>query len=161
MLGKKRLVSFVCIFLIICVLLALSGNDQGSDFKPDRSHESPIEDTPDFKGSLNQQTKVNRPEPVGNTTKVNAAFVMLCRESDLSDVLSSLRGLESRFNQKFKYPYVFINNDNFSDNFKQRVKEAISTTAARYLGISFLDQPNARSRKTQGNGGQGDYLRWL
>ncbi|GAA5860317.1 hypothetical protein JCM1840_002860 [Sporobolomyces johnsonii] len=38
----------------------------------------------------------------------NAAIVLLIRESDLDELLPTLRNFEARFNAHFRYPYVFI-----------------------------------------------------
>ncbi|GAW05114.1 glycosyltransferase family 15 protein [Lentinula edodes] len=55
----------------------------------------------------------------------NATFVMLVRNSDLDGTISSVRALEDRFNSKFGYPYVFLNNEPFTDEFKRRVSVLI------------------------------------
>jgi len=53
--------------------------------------------------------------------KANAAIVMLARNGDLSGVISSMKQQEDRFNKKFNYPYVFLNEEPFSAEFKKRV----------------------------------------
>jgi alpha 1,2-mannosyltransferase len=50
--------------------------------------------------------------------KANAAFVFLARNSDLAGVLQSMRHMEDRFNKKFNYPYVFLNDVPFDKKFK-------------------------------------------
>lgn len=63
--------------------------------------------------------------PSDNTThpgrRANAVIVMLARNSDLPGVVSSMKQLEDRFNKKFRYPYVFLNEEDFSDEFKDRI----------------------------------------
>jgi alpha 1,2-mannosyltransferase len=44
---------------------------------------------------------------------------MLVRNSDLSGIMSSMRQIEDRFNRKFQYPYVFLNDEAFTQNFKE------------------------------------------
>jgi alpha 1,2-mannosyltransferase len=51
--------------------------------------------------------------------KANAAFVILARNGDLSGVLNSMKQMEDRFNKKFGYPYVFLNEEPFTDEFKK------------------------------------------
>ena len=63
------------------------------------------------------------------TRKANAAIVILCRNSDLDGLKQSLTQFEDRFNKKFKYPYVFLNEVEFTAEFKAGVKELISTSA--------------------------------
>lgn len=66
--------------------------------------------------------------------KANAAIVMLARNSDLKGILVSMKQMEDRFNKKFRYPYVFLNEEPFSDQFKTCVDCLISVASAdRYL----------------------------
>jgi alpha 1,2-mannosyltransferase len=53
--------------------------------------------------------------------KANASFVMLVRNSDLSGIMSSMKQIEDRFNRKFQYPYVFLNDEPFTQDFKECV----------------------------------------
>ncbi|KAI8147147.1 nucleotide-diphospho-sugar transferase [Fennellomyces sp. T-0311] len=50
--------------------------------------------------------------------RVKAAFVILARNSDLNGVRFAIRQVEDRFNRKFNYPYVFLNEQDFSNEFK-------------------------------------------
>jgi alpha 1,2-mannosyltransferase len=40
--------------------------------------------------------------PAKNTTRANAAFVILARNSDLWGIMASIRQMEDRFNRKYK-----------------------------------------------------------
>lgn len=40
------------------------------------------------------------------------------RNSDLNGVISSMKQMEDRFNKKFQYPYVFLNDQPFEEAFK-------------------------------------------
>ncbi|KAF4579014.1 glycosyltransferase 15 family protein [Pleurotus pulmonarius] len=55
--------------------------------------------------------------------KANATFVILARNSDLAGISSSMKQMEDRFNKKYQYPYVFLNEQEFSEEFKSRVTE--------------------------------------
>ncbi|PSR74154.1 hypothetical protein PHLCEN_2v10110 [Hermanssonia centrifuga] len=61
------------------------------------------------------------PSPQGR--KANATFVLLARNSDLNGIAMSMKQMEDRFNKKFQYPYVFLNEEPFSEEFKSRVSE--------------------------------------
>ncbi|KAF8333999.1 glycosyltransferase family 15 protein, partial [Cantharellus anzutake] len=61
------------------------------------------------------------------TRKANAAFVVLARNSDLPGILESIKQMEDRFNKKFQYPYVFLNEEDFSEDFKQWTTEITSS----------------------------------
>ncbi|CAK5277686.1 unnamed protein product [Mycena citricolor] len=53
--------------------------------------------------------------------KANAAFVILARNGDLNGIVTSVKQMEDRFNKKFNYPYVFLNDEPFNDAFKKRI----------------------------------------
>ncbi|KAE9396066.1 glycosyltransferase family 15 protein [Gymnopus androsaceus JB14] len=55
--------------------------------------------------------------------RANAAIVMLARNSDLNGIVVSMKQMEDRFNKKFRYPYVFLNEEEFSESFKSRITE--------------------------------------
>ena len=46
-------------------------------------------------------------------------IVSLARNTDLEGVVSSMEQMEDRFNKKFQYPYVFLNDVPFDDTFKK------------------------------------------
>lgn len=55
------------------------------------------------------------------TRKANATLLMLARNSDIDNAIRSVRRLEDRFNRKYKYPWTFLNEVPFSDDFKKRI----------------------------------------
>ena len=57
----------------------------------------------------------------GKLGKANAAFVMLCRNSEIEGVLNSIQSMERHFNQWYNYPWIFLNNDEFTEEFKAAV----------------------------------------
>ncbi|KAG9048688.1 alpha 1,2-mannosyltransferase 2.4.1 [Tulasnella sp. UAMH 9824] len=74
----------------------------------------------------------HRDAPLKNLTqprKANAAFVILARNQDLNGVLDSIQQNEDRFNKKFGYPYVFLNDEPYEPDFIKYTSEVISTTA--------------------------------
>ncbi|KAJ1662153.1 hypothetical protein IW140_003442 [Coemansia sp. RSA 1813] len=58
--------------------------------------------------------------------RASAAFVILTRNKDLKGLRETLAQLEDRFNRRYNYPYVFLNNEPFSDDFKERIKSVVS-----------------------------------
>lgn len=54
-----------------------------------------------------------------SSSPVKAAFVILARNSDLHGIRSSIRQVEDRFNYRFNYPYVFLNEQEFTQEFKE------------------------------------------
>ncbi|KAJ7663939.1 glycosyltransferase family 15 protein [Mycena polygramma] len=56
------------------------------------------------------------------TRKASAAIVMLARNGDINGVVQTVTEFEAKFNHKFEYPYVFLNEEPFSDEFKRAVR---------------------------------------
>ncbi|KAJ1986428.1 hypothetical protein H4R33_003363 [Dimargaris cristalligena] len=57
--------------------------------------------------------------PPYTARRAKACFVILVRNDDLHSMRATLRQLEDRFNHKYNYPYVFLNNEEFTDHFKE------------------------------------------
>ncbi|KAF7313992.1 Glycosyltransferase family 15 protein [Mycena chlorophos] len=70
------------------------------------------------------------PEKYYNTKyRANAVIIMLARNSDVDGAESSITQLEARFNAQFGYPYVFLNDVPFTEEFKRRMRAVVSTSA--------------------------------
>lgn len=65
--------------------------------------------------------------------RANAAFVILCRNTDLTRIIGSIREIEDRFNRRYNYPYVLLNEVEFNDDFKKRV--SVLTSAKMEFGL--------------------------
>ena len=63
-------------------------------------------------------------------------MVMLARNSDTDNAVQSVRRIQDRFNSKFKYPWVFLNEEPFTDEFKSCVSASCSP---RVSPDTFLD----------------------
>lgn len=61
--------------------------------------------------------------PNVDAPRANASFVMLARNSELDDVVKSMKSMERRFNQWFNYPWVFLNDVEFDEKFKETVQK--------------------------------------
>ncbi|KAK7206871.1 putative alpha-1,2-mannosyltransferase [Myxozyma melibiosi] len=51
--------------------------------------------------------------------KQNATLVMLVRNFEIDDALSSMRQIEDRFNRRFRYTWTFLNDEEFTEEFIQ------------------------------------------
>lgn len=51
--------------------------------------------------------------------RANATLVMLVRNSEANDAAVAIRQLEDRFNNRYHYPWVFLNDEPFDENFIQ------------------------------------------
>ena len=51
----------------------------------------------------------------------NATLLMLTNSWEMDGALRVVSEVEERFNRKFNYPWIFLNDEPFSDEFKQYV----------------------------------------
>lgn len=58
--------------------------------------------------------------------RANATFVLLCRNNDLSGVISSIQQMEDRFNRNYNYPWVLLNEEPFTEEFKRCGESIVS-----------------------------------
>jgi alpha 1,2-mannosyltransferase len=63
--------------------------------------------------------------------RANATFVTLARNQDIWEIAKSIRHVEDRFNRKFHYDWVFLNDKPFDDNFK-KVTTALVSGKTKY-----------------------------
>ena len=78
------------------------------------------------------EAEVPSDEPIQEGT-ANAVMLMLARNSELEGAVSSVRQLEEKFNRRYHYPWVFLNEEPFTDEFKQWVQFSYF----RYPGVNF------------------------
>ncbi|KAI8880642.1 glycosyltransferase family 15 protein [Backusella circina FSU 941] len=65
--------------------------------------------------------------------RVKAGFVVLVRNNELYQLRSSMRYLEDRFNKKYNYPWIFLNEEPFTEEFKNMT--AMMTNAQVHYGL--------------------------
>ena len=83
--------------------------------------------------------------------RMNATFVTLARNSDVWEIARSIRQVEDRFNRRYNYDWVFLNDADFDDTFKS-VTTALTSGHAKYGKIGtehwgfpdFIDQDKAQ-----------------
>jgi len=63
------------------------------------------------------------------SARANATFVTLARNSDIWSLARSVRDVEDRFNSKHHYDWVFLNDHEFTDEFKRVISNLVSGTA--------------------------------
>ncbi|KAJ1908417.1 hypothetical protein LPJ81_000126 [Coemansia sp. IMI 209127] len=69
-------------------------------------------------------------DPSGSPRPVNAALVALVRNSDLHGMRMAIRQIEDRFNSRHNYPYIFVNDVEFTDEFKRGVQDLTSANVS-------------------------------
>lgn len=55
----------------------------------------------------------------------NAVILILCRNDELNGIIKSISSFEEQFNKRHKYPYVFLNDKEFTAEFKRRIEESV------------------------------------
>lgn len=69
------------------------------------------------------------PEEELSKPRANAAFVVLARNKEIDGVIQSVKSIERHFNRWFKYPYVFLNDGEFEQSFKDTITNYTSAPA--------------------------------
>lgn len=72
-------------------------------------------------------------EPDTSKPRANGAFVVLARNKELDGVIQSIKSIERHFNRWYHYPYVFLNDGEFNQTFKDVV--ANHTSAPVEYGV--------------------------
>ncbi|RLV84579.1 Glycolipid 2-alpha-mannosyltransferase 1 [Meyerozyma sp. JA9] len=77
---------------------------------------------------VNQGVQQSKAAP-NKGEKVKATFVSLARNSDLHSLAGSIRSVEDRFNHQYNYDWVFLNDKEFSEEFKSEISALVSGKA--------------------------------
>ncbi|EHN02879.1 Kre2p [Saccharomyces cerevisiae x Saccharomyces kudriavzevii VIN7] len=67
------------------------------------------------------------PSFANKSAQPKACYVTLVRNSELNGLLSSIKYVEEKINKKYPYPWVFLNDEEFTEEFKQAVTNAVSS----------------------------------
>lgn len=90
------------------------------------------------------------PAEINKAPRAKAAFISLVRNSELEELRQSMEEFEYRFNRKYNYPWIFLNDVPFTDEFKKGVRKM--TRAPIHFGLvpkehwsypSWIDQDKA------------------
>ncbi|CAO3621706.1 unnamed protein product [Cunninghamella echinulata] len=141
-------ISIISILAIILIKLFFYPNTTALSSPPYIKKTSPVR----IKNYLQPQ------QVYSNKNKVKACIVILARNSNLYGVKASVRQFEERFNHKFQYPYIFLNEEPFTEDFKHYVNLIIGPDRKVEYGLvdkttmwsypNFIDQERAaKSRK--------------
>ena len=68
------------------------------------------------------------PPATANGERMNATFVTLARNGDIWEIARSIRQVEDRFNRKYNYDWVFLNDKPFDATFKKVTTSLVSGT---------------------------------
>jgi hypothetical protein len=116
---------FVATAITLFTLLFRSGEPENDLVKAKKEYH-------DYLTSPEHQTLVYPEED--DRARGKAAIIALVRNSELRDMAQSMRELEETFNRKFKYPWIFFNDEPFEDKFK-RITSSL-TDAETFYGTN-------------------------
>ncbi|EON60877.1 alpha 1,2-mannosyltransferase [Coniosporium apollinis CBS 100218] len=119
------------------ILKEQSANWRGSHQDEAHDSEKPTQDAP-AKASATAGTTPNThalPPATAPGERMNATFVTLARNGDVWEIARSIRQVEDRFNRKFNYDWVFLNDAEFDDTFK-KVTTSLVSGKTKYGKIS-------------------------
>ena len=68
-----------------------------------------------------------------NSPRINATLLALVRNKELEGMVSAMKDLERTWNNKFNYPWMFFNDEPFTEDFKQKTQAV--TKAKCYYGM--------------------------
>ncbi|KAF2260841.1 glycolipid 2-alpha-mannosyltransferase [Lojkania enalia] len=68
-------------------------------------------------------------EPKTDAPRENATIIMLARNEDLDSAIATIQSLEDHFNRWFHYPVVFLNDQQWSNEFITKMTETVSGEA--------------------------------
>ncbi|CAO3703900.1 unnamed protein product [Rhizopus stolonifer] len=66
-----------------------------------------------------------------NLPPVKGAFVVVTRNEELQALITSIRSLEDHFNHEYSYPWIFLNEDPFTKEFK-RLTRMVTRSKVQY-----------------------------
>ncbi|KAG0675079.1 hypothetical protein C6P40_001943 [Pichia californica] len=82
----------------------------------------------------------------------NATLMIMARNSELNGVIYTIKQIEEKFNSKFNYPYVFLNNEDFNLKFKEKIKKFTkSNLYFEKIQPEIWNQPNWINKERQKN----------
>lgn len=115
---RRHLLILCCLAISLIVTLGVlisSLRDSGDSY----SNYDMIEkrDGVFYKGCIDTEQYMQAP----GYEKMNASFVMLTRNEEVKEVLKTMHSIETHFNQWFQYPYIFLNNEPFTADFKRQI----------------------------------------
>lgn len=134
---NARLIRFAifAIVLIFCGYILSKG--ASTNHSSQSSNNSSVQ-SKSSNGESNAIVQKQDNSVVNNSGTVKATFVSLARNSDLWELVGSIRHVEDRFNSKFKYDWVFLNDEEFNDEFKKVTSQLVSGNT--YYGLIPKDQ---------------------
>lgn len=139
-LSKRSHNLWVLILILVLVVYSIrglilnritdNGNEVGLFVDPNEDIEASADN---LMSEKKISSKIDSPFQIGcrvpevTQPRANATFVVLARNSEVKNVVKSMKSMERHFNQWFNYPWVFLNDEPFDDDFKNTVNRYTSS----------------------------------
>ncbi|KAK4889788.1 alpha-1,2-mannosyltransferase ktr1, partial [Elasticomyces elasticus] len=153
--------AFICLIVVFLFSSTSSVPSQASNIIKDQTSRWRGSQVDDVSGAHtgkndNKPTSPNPhtglPPAVASGPRMNATFVTLARNNDVWEIARSIRQVEDRFNRKYNYDWVFLNDQPFDDTFK-KVTSALTSGNTKYGVIpeehwsfpDFINQTRAKN----------------
>ncbi|EMC93831.1 glycosyltransferase family 15 protein [Baudoinia panamericana UAMH 10762] len=137
LLGAACMVLFL--FLVVQIMRSprnwkLPSKQPSSQLDQDMSRDPNLDETGEPPEPLHRVNGNNYAPDNPNSNRINATILSLVRNSELPQLLQSMQDLERTWNHKFNYPWTFLNDEPFTEEFK-RATSANTNALVRYLTI--------------------------
>ncbi|KAI3407049.2 KTR4 [Candida oxycetoniae] len=76
------------------------------------------------------------PQNLATYKHANATIIALVRNAESGKLGQSIKRFQKSFNDKFNYPYTFINDQPFTDKFKERIKRYTNDAPVEFVTIN-------------------------
>ncbi|GAA97603.1 glycosyltransferase family 15 protein [Mixia osmundae IAM 14324] len=117
--GKRRLIgSLALLALAILFLCFLGGTGVRSMLQ-----EPQLSIDPAMRGCSDTSLTTALPREKG-------VILILARNSDMKELMPTLVNFEQRFNRFFRYPYLLLNEEEFTEEFRSNIRDSLPANAA-------------------------------
>jgi hypothetical protein len=131
--SRAKIVLALLVFVVTAVTLFILLFRRG---EPEHDLVKATKEYHDYLASPDHQALIYPEED--DRARGKAAIIALVRNSELRDMAQSMRELEETFNRKFKYPWIFFNDEPFEEKFK-RITSSLTDAETFYGNEYFLN----------------------
>ena len=82
--------------------------------------------------------KFHNHHKTNSSNRINACIFILVKNDDLKDLIHTIKQFDKQLNHKYNYPYVLINDQEFTDEFKNKIRK--NTNSVVEFGIIPSEQ---------------------
>ncbi|KAJ5319008.1 hypothetical protein N7541_006628 [Penicillium brevicompactum] len=121
-----RMLGAACILLCLFLVFQLhqGSSEEGTKLTHGMKKDPLVDPTGEPAGNLWRADEHDYTPNSENSARTNAALITLVRNEELDQLLQTMNDLEKTWNGKFNYPYIFFNDVEFTQEFKQKTQAA-------------------------------------